>query len=190
MGVDRTVLFALATNASLERLVKRVPGGESAAWRRASRFVAGRSRGDALAAVTQLTAQGHGASVDLFGERVRDSLCADRVVEEYVELAAALPPPPADVRLSVDLSHLALDVGTPAAAERLAAVVAALPPGSSVREASRRASTSHTATIGSATGCRGSPNHADPDTPHLRDRLVRSRIAHHHVTRRQSYRHR
>ena len=30
MGVDRTVLFALATNALFERLVKRVPGGESA----------------------------------------------------------------------------------------------------------------------------------------------------------------
>lgn len=129
MGVDRTVLFALATNDTFERLVTRVPGGRSAAWRRASRFVAGRSRSDALATVTRLIAEGHGVSVDLFGERVRDPEYADRVVEEYIELAAALPAPPADVWLSVDLSHLALDVGTSAVIERLAAVVETLPPG-------------------------------------------------------------
>ena len=133
MGVDRTVLFALATNDTFERLVTRVPGGRSAAWRRASRFVAGRSRSDALATVTRLIAEGHGASVDLFGERVRDPEYADRVVEEYIELAAALPAPPADVWLSVDLSHLALDVGTSAVIERLAAVVETLPPGRRVQ---------------------------------------------------------
>ena len=109
MAVDRNVLFALATSESLERVVKRVPGGESAAWRAASRYVAGRSRSDALAAVERLSTQGHGASVDLFGEHVRDAARADRVVEEYVELANTLPAPPADVWLSVDLSHLALD---------------------------------------------------------------------------------
>ena len=98
-----------------------------------SRYVAGRSRSDALAAVAQLSAQGHGASVDLFGEHVRDAARADRVVEEYVELAAALPAPPADVWLSVDLSHLALDVDTSAATERLAAIVEALAPGRRVQ---------------------------------------------------------
>ena len=133
MALDRTVLFALATSEPLERTVKRVPGGESAAWRAASRYVAGRSRSDALAAVAQLSAHGHGASVDLFGERVHDSGLADRVVEDYVELANALPAPPADVWLSVDLSHLALDVDRSAATERLAAIVEALPPGRRVQ---------------------------------------------------------
>ena len=53
MGLGRSVLFGLATSERLERAVKRVPGGEPAAWRAASRYVAGRSRSDALAKSTQ-----------------------------------------------------------------------------------------------------------------------------------------
>lgn len=48
MGVDRAVLFRLATSERLERAVKAVPGGEAFAWRAASRYVAGRSRAEAL----------------------------------------------------------------------------------------------------------------------------------------------
>ena len=48
MGLDRDAMFRLATSDRLERAVKRVPGGEAAAWRAASRYVAGRSRTDAL----------------------------------------------------------------------------------------------------------------------------------------------
>lgn len=44
MGIDRTVLFRLATNERLERTVKAFPGGEASSWRLASRYVAGRSR--------------------------------------------------------------------------------------------------------------------------------------------------
>ena len=133
MGLDRDVLFRLATSERLERAVKRAPGGEAAAWRAASRYVAGRSRTDALATVARLLAQGHGVSVDLFGERVRDPAVADRVLEDYVALAGALPPPPADAWLSVDLSHLALNTDAAAAAERLAAIAGALPAGRRVQ---------------------------------------------------------
>jgi proline dehydrogenase len=133
MGLDRAVLFRLATSERLERAVKRAPGGEAAAWRAASRYVAGRSRSDALEAVARLLEQGHGASIDLFGERVRDRDEADRVLEDYLALAAALPAAPADVWLSVDLSHLALDTDVPAAAERLAAIARALPVGRRVQ---------------------------------------------------------
>ena len=42
------------------------------------------------------------------GARQR-SRCRDQVVEDYIALVAALPPPPANMWLSVDLSHLALD---------------------------------------------------------------------------------
>lgn len=72
MGLDRAALFALATSERLEREVKRVPGGDAIAWRVASRYVAGRSRADALAITGRLLADGHAVSVDLFGERVRD----------------------------------------------------------------------------------------------------------------------
>ena len=129
MGLTRRVLFGLATSERLERAVKRVPGGEPAAWRAASRYVGGRSRSGALATVGMLLERGHGVSVDLFGEGVSDPAVADRVLEDYLALAAALPPPPADVWLSVDLSHLALGAGAAAAADRLAAIADALPVG-------------------------------------------------------------
>jgi proline dehydrogenase len=133
MGLGRNVLFRVATSRRLERAVKRVPGGELAAWRSASHYVAGRSRGGALATVEMLLERGHGVSVDLFGERVSESAVADAVGEDYLALVAALPPPPADVWLSVDLSHLAVAVGAAAAADRLAAIADALPVGRRVQ---------------------------------------------------------
>jgi proline dehydrogenase len=132
MGLGRSVLFRLATSERLERAVKRVPGGELAAWRAASRYVAGRSRSGALATVEMLLDGGHGVSVDLFGERVSVPAVADQVLEDYLALVAALPPPPADVWLSVDLSHLGLGAGA-AAADRLAAIADALPVGRRVQ---------------------------------------------------------
>src|SRR5215218_3310959 len=114
MGLGRSVVFRLATSARLERAVKRVRGGERAAWGAASRYVAGRSRSDALATVARLLERGHGVSVDLFGERVSDPAVAEQVLEDYLGLVAALPPPPADVWLSLDLSHLALSADPPA----------------------------------------------------------------------------
>lgn len=129
MGVDRAVLFRLATSERFERIVKAAPGGDAQAWRAASRYVAGRSRDEALIATFDLLAQGHGVSVDLFGELVRDQATADRVTEDYLALAAALPIPPADVWLSLDLSHLAIDTDPVGAADRLATVAEVLPPG-------------------------------------------------------------
>lgn len=129
MGLDRAALFALATSDRFERAVKRVPGGETAAWRAASRYVAGRSRTDALEVAGRLLADGHMVSIDLFGERVHDPVIADRVVEEYLELAAMLPASPADAWLSLDLSHLALATDVTAATDRLAKIASALPAG-------------------------------------------------------------
>ncbi len=123
------VLFRLATSERLERIVNAVPGGETQAWRAASRYVAGRSRDEALLATVDLLGHGYGVSVDLFGELVRNQAKADRVTEDYLALAAALPVPPADMWLSLDLSHLAIDTDPAGAADRLARIAAALPPG-------------------------------------------------------------
>ena len=84
MGIQRTVLFDLATSARLERAIKRLPGGEALAWRAASRYVAGRSRTDALVSAGRLLEQGHGVSVDLFGERVRDPASSVESVDQPV----------------------------------------------------------------------------------------------------------
>jgi proline dehydrogenase len=142
MGFSRAALFRLATSERLERAVRRVPGGESAAWRPASRYLAGRSRSDALDTAAVLLERGHGVSIDLFGERVTEPAVADRVLEEYLDLASALPPPPADAWLSVDLSHLALDADSSAVAERLAAIANALPDGRRVQVGAEEAAQS------------------------------------------------
>lgn len=133
MRADRAVLFRAATNERLERLVRALPGGDALAWRAASRYVAGRSRSEALQVAADLIGREHGVSVDLFGERVCDSSKAVLVAEEYLALAEALPAPPADVWLSIDLSHLALDVDPAGTTRLLGAVAAALPAGRRVQ---------------------------------------------------------
>ncbi|MEP6648792.1 MAG: proline dehydrogenase family protein [Lapillicoccus sp.] len=133
MSVDRAMLFRLATNQQLERTVKTIPGGERATWRAASRYVAGRTRDEALTTARDVLALGHGVSVDLFGELVTDTATAERVVEDYEVLIAELPIQPADAWVSVDLTHLGLDVDPGAAAERLARIAGALPMGRRVQ---------------------------------------------------------
>jgi proline dehydrogenase len=140
--IDRAVLFRLATSERFERAVKSLPGGEHASWRAASRYVAGRSQVEALSSAAQLLAAGHGVSVDFFGELLSDVGAAAAVAERYRALAAALPQPPADAWLSVDLTHLALDTDPGGAADRLAAIASSLPPGRRVQvgaEDARRA---------------------------------------------------
>ncbi len=129
MRADRAILFKLATNERLEQLVKGIPGGEDNAWRAASRYVAGRTRDEALKVASDQLAKGHGISLDLFGEMSTDPADAVRVVDEYLELAKLVPEPPADVWLSLDLSHLALDVDPAGAADLVARIAEALPPG-------------------------------------------------------------
>jgi proline dehydrogenase len=133
MGLGRKLVFRVATSKRWERAVKGVPGGERVAWRSASRYVASRTRNGALATVETLLERGHGVSLDLFGERVSDPAVADAVRGDYLALVAALPPPPADVWLSVDLSHLAVGAGAAAATDRLAAIADALPAGRRVQ---------------------------------------------------------
>ena len=127
MGADRALLFRLATSRRWEDAVRGRPATEERAWRYASRYVAGRTRAEALPAAAVLLAQGHGVSVDLFGELVTDPQQADTVVADYLTLIAELPS--GDAWTSVDLTHLALDVDPAGAADRLATIAAALPPG-------------------------------------------------------------
>src|SRR4051812_19404913 len=82
MALGRSVVFRVATSKRLERAVKRAPGGEQAAWRSASRYVASRSLGGAIAAVEMLLERGHGVSIDSFGEGVSDPAVADEVLQD------------------------------------------------------------------------------------------------------------
>lgn len=132
-SVSRRVLFALATSERFERAVRRLPGGEQAAYRRAQRYIAGRGREDAFAIAHRLAAEGITCSIDLFGESVSDPAAADRVAETYVDLARALAGAPHDTFLSLDLSHIGIDESDIAAGKRLVRIAEALPAGARIQ---------------------------------------------------------
>lgn len=129
MLAARATLFRLATSARFERAVRAVPFGERRAWRAASRYVAGTTVTEAWQVADRLHRRGIGASVDQFGELVTDDAIAEQVAADYVRLAGKLAAQPDGVWLSVDLSHLGLDIDAGRCAEHLAVIAAALPPG-------------------------------------------------------------
>jgi proline dehydrogenase len=128
MALDRTVLFRLATSGRFERGVRAAPPAERLARRAAGRYVAGETVADALRVADRLHRRGVGSSLDQFGEQVGDAETADRVADDYVDLAAGLATAPDDTWLSIDLSHLGLDLGLHACADRLARIADRLPP--------------------------------------------------------------
>jgi proline dehydrogenase len=136
MSVDRAILFRLATSERLERAVRRTPSGERLAWRAASRYVAGSDATAAVQRARDLAGDGVAASLDLFGELVRDPAEADRVTAGYLALADQLSGQeglPDSIWLAVDLSHLALDTDPAGCADRLAAIAGRLPEGRRVQ---------------------------------------------------------
>lgn len=127
--LDRIVLFRLATSEVFERATRSVPGGEARAWRSASRYVAGTREDDALRAARALAERRIGASLDLFGEQVSDPRVADVVATRYEALARKLADLPPSVWLSIDLSHIGLDVDTARCRSLLERIAGALPDG-------------------------------------------------------------
>lgn len=93
-ALRRRLLFRLATSDTYERLVRALRPIETAAHRRALRYVAGETLDDALAVARTLHARGLRAAIDFFGEQVRDAAEAERAVDGYVELARRLSEAP------------------------------------------------------------------------------------------------
>jgi len=129
MSADRVILFRLATSTRLEHAARAAPLGERLAWRAASRYVAGTTAAAAAQVARELRDRGVGSSIDQFGELVQDTATAERVAASYLGLADQVNALPADTWLSIDLSHLGLDVDPPGCAERLAAIAARLSAG-------------------------------------------------------------
>jgi proline dehydrogenase len=127
--LDRTVLFRLATNEHLERVVRAAPPTEALAWRRASRYVAGRTADDAVRVARRLHERGAASSIDRFGELVTDPGTAAGVARDYLGLAARLADLPPQAWLAVDLTHMGLRADPAACADHLAAIAEALPAG-------------------------------------------------------------
>jgi proline dehydrogenase len=71
MGLDRAILFGLATNSVWERLVRALPVGEEWARRTAARYVAGDTAAEALELARNLDERGVLTSVDFFGSWCR-----------------------------------------------------------------------------------------------------------------------
>lgn len=129
MAPDRVILSRLAASTRLERAARAAPLGERLAWRAASRYVAGTTAVAAAQVARELRDRGVGSSIDEFGELVQETTTAERVAASYLELADQVNTLPADTWLSIDLSHLGLDVDPPGCAARLAAIAARLSAG-------------------------------------------------------------
>jgi len=129
MPADRAILFRLATSTRLERAVRAAPPGERLAWRAASRYVAGTTAAAAARVAWELRGRGVGSSIDQFGEQVQDTATVERVAASYLRLADQVNALPVDTWLSIDLSHLGLDIDPPGCADHLAAIAARLSAG-------------------------------------------------------------
>src|SRR5689334_14369350 len=135
----RRALLAVATSARLERAVRAAPGGERAAYRLASPYVAGAVLDDALACAQRLAAAGQASSIDFFGDDVSDPVEAGRVTDDYVALARRLERADPTTFLSIDLSHIGLDEPGQAVHARLERIAAALPPGRRIQVGAEQA---------------------------------------------------
>ncbi len=133
MPADRAILFRLATSTRLERAVRAAPPGERLAWRAASRYVAGTTAAAAARVAWELRGRGVGSSIDQFGEQVQDTATVERVAASYLRLADQVNALPVDTWLSIDLSHLGLDIDPPGCADHLAAIAARLSAGRRVQ---------------------------------------------------------
>lgn len=125
----RGLLLALATDPTVEQLVTGVGALDSAAYSWARHYVAGRTVEDALHVARGLHAEGFATSLDQFGEHLRVPGEAVAVRVRYERLARGLEDLGGDAWLSIDLSHLGLDVDPDLCLRQLEHVWTALPPG-------------------------------------------------------------
>lgn len=127
MSLPRQLLYRVAVSGVPQRVMDAIPTLEREAYQRAQRYVAGQTRDQAFAVVRRLAADRISATVDLFGEQVADVATAERVADAYVDLARAVPELPPSTSLSIDLSHIGLDLSRDLCAEHLQRITSAMP---------------------------------------------------------------
>lgn len=89
----------------------------------ATRFVAGETMSDALAAVARLNERGIRASVDLLGENVSERGAATAACDHYVELLQGIADRGVDANISIKLTMLGLDIEPALAQEHLMTIL-------------------------------------------------------------------
>ena len=125
----RQILYKIAVSGVPERVLDALPGLEHEAYKQALRYVAGRDREDAFSRVRELSGDGVRASIDLFGEQVTDPPVVDQAANAYVDLAQAVGELPETTSLSIDLSHIGLDISSELCADNIQRITAAMPAG-------------------------------------------------------------
>lgn len=91
----------------------------------ASRFVAGETQEEALAAVQELNAEGIAVSLDLLGENVTDRERATVFRDAYVQLLRGIAEAGVDANISIKLTMLGLDIEQRLARDNLASILEA-----------------------------------------------------------------
>jgi proline dehydrogenase len=129
MGVGRSVAFRLAMSERFESVIGAIPGGRRLAYNRARRYVAGQTLDEARDVARRLLDLGLAVSLDAFGELVTDPGAAVAAAGSYADLIDAAAALGGDVWVSVDLSHIGLDVSPDFCRTQLARITERLPPG-------------------------------------------------------------
>lgn len=126
-GLSRRLLYGLATSSRFESLVRSTGITEDLAYRKAQRYVAGRTLDEALDTVRRLVESGFAVTLDLFGEDTGDESDVARVVDGYREAAAAVSAIGGDVYLEIVPSNLGIDLGVDACRGHVEQLVELLP---------------------------------------------------------------
>lgn len=117
----REGLHYLASNEGIRRTASRNP----IARHLASRFVAGESLTDALAAIRSTNQIGMKATLDELGENVRTFSDAAKAGDSYCRALDAIASQQLDANISCKLTHLGLDLGQDVAQTLVSRVVGA-----------------------------------------------------------------
>lgn len=102
----RSSLLWLSERQSIFNFVRR----NRLAKRFASRFVAGETIEEGIAAVKELAARGIPATLDLLGESVKVQADADQAAEEYLRILQALADAGMEVNASLKLTQMGFDL--------------------------------------------------------------------------------
>ena len=93
---------------ALVRLLPAVP--RTVVRRIADRYIAGEELGDAVETVARLNAGGKTATIDVLGEEVKERAKAEKAVQEYLEVFAAIDREKLDSNVSIKLTLLGLKI--------------------------------------------------------------------------------
>ena len=115
----RASLLWLSERQSLERFIRR----NRLARKLASRFVAGETPDEGVAAVRELNRAGITASLDLLGESVSRREEAEQARDTYLETLDRIRAAGVDANVSVKLTQMGLDIAEDLAVANLSAII-------------------------------------------------------------------